>query len=391
MKKNLLYILSALLLIACSEEERTFVKTDSVAPQPVSNVEVRNIPGGAVLKYTLPDDEDLLCVKANYELKSGVSSEVKASLFVDTLKIEGFGTEEERVVELVAIDRSLNESSPVKVTVKPLEAPVVTIGRTLRLIADFGGVHAYWENPGRSEISVVLEQKDNNNEFNRIDAYYSTVVEGSAATRGMDTDPRDFKIYIQDRWGNVSEALETTISPLFEEQFDRTKITGMSIEGDQPSAWGWVLANLFDGTKSDGNGFHTANGSGVWPQWITFDLGVTGQISRIKVWQRLGDWIFKHGNLEHFEIWGTADAQNLNDPSVWTLMMDCKSTKPSGLPLGQISDEDRQWAEAGEEFVCDPSKPKVRYLRLHALQTWSNGDFFHMSEIEVYGQVDKDK
>ncbi len=190
MKKNLLYILSVLLLIACSEEERTFVKTDSVAPQPVSNVEVTNIPGGAILKYTLPDDEDLLCVKANYELKSGVSSEVKASLFVDTLKIEGFGTEDERIVELVAIDRSLNESSPVKVTVKPLEAPVVTIGRTLKLIADFGGVHAYWDNPGRSEISVILEQKDNNNEFNRIDAYYSTVVEGSAATRGMDTDPK---------------------------------------------------------------------------------------------------------------------------------------------------------------------------------------------------------
>lgn len=160
MKKNLLYILSVLLLIACSEEERTFVKTDSVAPQPVSNVEVTNIPGGAILKYTLPDDEDLLCVKANYELKSGVSSEVKASLFVDTLKIEGFGTEDERIVELVAIDRSLNESSPVKVTVKPLEAPVVTIGRTLKLIADFGGVHAYWDNPGRSEISVILEQKD---------------------------------------------------------------------------------------------------------------------------------------------------------------------------------------------------------------------------------------
>ena len=68
MKKNLLYILSVLLLIACSEEERTFVKTDSVAPQPVSNVEVTNIPGGAILKYTLPDDEDLLWVKANYEL-----------------------------------------------------------------------------------------------------------------------------------------------------------------------------------------------------------------------------------------------------------------------------------------------------------------------------------
>ena len=65
-------------------------------------------------------------------MKSGVSSEVKASLFVDTLKIEGFGTEDERIVELVAIDRSLNESSPVKVTVKPLEAPVVTIGRTFK-------------------------------------------------------------------------------------------------------------------------------------------------------------------------------------------------------------------------------------------------------------------
>lgn len=391
MKKDLLYILSALLLVACSEEERTFVKTDSDAPQPVTNVQVTNIPGGAILKYTLPEDEDLLCVKANYELQEGVPSEAKASLFVDTLKIEGFGTEDERTIELIAIDRSLNESSPVQVKIKPKEAPVITIGRTLDLIADFGGVHAYWDNPTRAEISVVLEQKDNNNEFNRIDAYYSSMEEGSASTRGMDTIPKDFKIYVQDRWGNKSDALEANIAPLFEEQFDRTKFTGMSLEGDQPSAWGWVISNLFDGTKSDGNGFHTANSSGVWPQWITFDLGVTGKISRIKIWQRLGEWIFKHGNLKHFEIWGTADMNNLNDPAAWTLMIDCHSIKPSGLPLGQISDEDRQWAEAGEEFVCDPSKPEVRYLRLHALETWSGGDFFHTSEIEVYGQVNRNK
>lgn len=385
MKKNIfLFLCTVLFFIACSEEKRPDIILNTVPPKPVTDVQVTNIPGGAILKYKLPDDEDLLYIKAIYSLKSGIKSEVRASLYSDTLKIQGFGNEDEHEVEILAVDRSKNESTPVKVKINPLEAPVNSIGKTLRLITDFGGVHAFWENPERAEISIVLEKEDNNKELVPIDVFYSTVIEGDGASRGMDTIPANFRVYVQDRWENKSSVLDTTLTPLYEIQFDRSKFRAMTVEGDEPAAWGWVLQNLFDGNT--GTGFHTAQGGGRWPQWVTFDMGVKGQISRIKVWQRQDDWQFRHGNLKHFEIWGTNDAQHLDDWSVWTRMIDCVSIKPSGLPAGTLSDEDKAKVAAGEEFVCLPSMPQVRYLRLKALENWAGGDFFHIMELQVFGQ-----
>ncbi len=386
MKRYLfLFLIITCYLVSCTEAERPVIATDNVPPGPVSNVEVTNIPGGAILKYQLPEDEDLLYVKAYYSLKEGVKSEVRASLYSDTLTILGFGTEDERTVEIVAVDRSRNESPVVTATIKPLEAPIVTIGNTLRVIPDFGGVHLFWDNINRNEISIILEELDNNSEYNPIEIFYSSMSAGDVASRGMDTLPKLFRAYVQDRWENKSIPIEATISPLFEEEFNHLKFKALLLSGDEPDAWGWTLPNAFDGNL--GTGFHTANNSGRWPQTISFDLNLTGKISRIKIWQRQEDWEFRHGNLKRFEIWGTNDGEHMNDWSVWTKMMECESIKPSGLPLGQLSDEDRAAVAAGEEFTCSPDFPAVRYLRLKAIETWSGGDFFHFMEIKVFGQT----
>ncbi len=65
--------------------------------------------------------------------------------------------------------------------------------------------------------------------------------------------------------------------------------------------------------------------------------------------------------------------------------MNCESIKPSGLPLGQVSAEDKAWADAGEEFICSPQNPKVRYIRIRVTETWANGDFIHISELQFFG------
>jgi hypothetical protein len=374
-------------MTGCTEEKRPEIVINTEPPKPVTDVQVTNIPGGAILKYQLPDDEDLLYVKAAYSYKDGHQAEARSSLYCDSIKILGFGTEDVRTVELRAVDRSNNESAPVSATIQPLEPPVNTIGKTLELMPDFGGVHLYWKNPERAEISVILEKEDNNNEYIPVEIFYSTVVEGDAASRGMDTIPGNFRVYIQDRWENQSTVLEGTLTPLFEAQFDRLKFQALYIDGDEPTAWGWVLPQIFDGDLT--TGFHTAQGTGRWPQWVTFDLGIKGKISRIKVWQRQEDWEFRHGNLKHFEIWGTNEVNQLADWDVWTMMIDCVSVKPSGLPMGQLSDEDRAAVAGGEEFICPPDMPAVRYLRLKALENWSGGDFFHIMEVEVYGQVEE--
>lgn len=381
-----LFLFLVLLLIAsCTEEPIGQVPIDNVAPGKVTNVKVENVKGGAILTYNLPKDEDLLYVKAIYPQRDNVFNEVKSSLYTDTLKLYGFGDTKPRQVTLYAVDRSKNESEGVTVTVEPLEPPLISIAQTLRAVEDFGGIHLYWDNPDRSEISVVVLREDSNMEYVPLETFYSSLATGNGAVRGLDTISGNFGIYVQDRWENRSEIQYTSLTPLYETQFDRLKFRSLQLPGDEPSAWGWVLSNIYDGVISDGNGFHTAQGSGNWPHAFTIDLGQAGRISRIKIYQRQGDWIYRHGNPRKFEVWGAETLDTSGDWSTWTKLMDCESIKPSELPLGQYSGEDVAWAGAGEEFLNSPENPQVRYLRFLITENWSGGDFVHFSELEIFG------
>ena len=68
-KELIFYLISLALFIACNEEPVGQTPLDNIAPGKVSDINVTNIPGGAYLTYKLPDDEDLLYVKAIYQLK----------------------------------------------------------------------------------------------------------------------------------------------------------------------------------------------------------------------------------------------------------------------------------------------------------------------------------
>ena len=74
-------IILGFIAFACNEEPIGQQPIDNVPPGPISNVKVENTPGGAILTYSLPQDEDLLYVKAVYSLKDGVMSEARSSLY----------------------------------------------------------------------------------------------------------------------------------------------------------------------------------------------------------------------------------------------------------------------------------------------------------------------
>jgi len=358
---------------------------DSTRPGEVTSIEVTNVPGGAVLKYKLPPDEDLLYVKAQYALREGVNSEVRASLYNDTLLIQGFGDTAERRVKVIAVDRSGNESAPAEASINPLEAPVTTIGKTLNVMADFGGVHAYWQNPDKAEISVVILREDQNQEYVVLETYYSSMKTGEGATRGLDTIPLKIKAYVQDRWENKSEIKDYTITPIYETKLDRSKFRPVKLPGDAGDCCGWVISNMWDDQWNGGNGYSSPGGTGQWPHAVTMDLGITAQISRIRLFQRSEPYVFAEGNPRKFEVWG---AQTL-DPSgswdSWTKLMDCTSIKPSGLPMGQNNNEDLDRSHNGEDFICSPENPKVRYIRIKVTRTWSGGDNMQISELQFFG------
>jgi hypothetical protein len=150
----------------------------------------------------------------------------------------------------------------------------------------------------------------------------------------------------------------------------------------------YALEKMFDGDKNAERSLATA-GDGNWPQSVTLDLGVTGKLSRIRLYQRISTppgYLFREGNLHRFELWGRADTPPLDgDWSGWTFLTACESIKPSGLPIGESNDEDLAVGQNGEDFPIPVSAAPVHYLRIKVTRTWANGDNFQIGEVEVYG------
>jgi hypothetical protein len=263
----------------------------------------------------------------------------------------------------------------------------VTVGKTLSLLPDFGGVHAYWENPTRAEISVVLLAEDHNKDYVPLETFYSSAKAGDVAKREMDTIPKNFRIYVQDRWENRSEPKDYTYTPIFERKLDRLKFRELKLPNDiQTAVGGWSISALWDDvTGVESNGLASQINQ-PWPHAFTFDLGALSKISRLRLFQRVSDdYIFAEGNVRKFEVWGSAEYEGTGDWNNWVKLMECSSVKPSGLPILQNTQEDKDRALNGEDFICPPTNPKVRYIRIKVNQTWSGTRNFQICELQVFG------
>lgn len=378
-----------IVFLSCKDETIKLEPKDGVAPGPVTNVTWDSIPGGAVFRYVLPDDEDLLYVKAVFYRGDGVRCESSATIYSDSLKIEGFGDTKPKEVQLIAVDRSENGSEPVMQTITPGVPDIFYVGQSLDVRADFGGVHAFWENKTKQDISVVLLIKDNNDEFVPLDTYYSSLVNGDGLYIGMDTIPVDCAVFAQDRWGNTSETkYYPELTPLYETLFDRNLFSALHLASDGPDyPNGWRLEEAFNGVKANNSGYSSAGGTGKWPQWVTIDMGITAKISRLRLYQRMDGYTFSEGNLKIFEVYGYEDtgATPQDAWDNWKLLIKCESIKPSGLPIGQNTVEDEARARNGEDFYNSADNPAVRYIRIKVLRTWGSGDNFQINEIEIFG------
>jgi hypothetical protein len=386
---GLMFIFAAgLFFQACKDEPIGQQPMDSIAPGKVTQITSRGIPGGAVIYYKLPKDEDLLYVKAIYSLQNEVK-EAKSSVYKDSIEIAGFGDTQPRQIQLIAVDRSKNESEPESTTVEPLTPPVISIGETLELVPDFGGIRASWENPTRANISVFIMMKDKNDDLVPLETFYSSQVTGSDVARGMDTIPVDVITYVQDRWGNRSASKSYTITPIYETEFNKDNFRRVRLDNDVAEFPGYTVDRIWDKNKNGDPCYSSPAGTGIWPQWLTFDLGVVGKLSRMRIYQRSGGnyaYAFHEGNLREFEIWGCLETPPASgDWSTWTKLADCVSVKPSGLPNGTNTDEDIKVVTNGEDFLIPLDAPVVRYLRILVKRTWADGTNFQTGEIDVFG------
>lgn len=393
MKKIIYITLAALLAVCCSEVDllHPYGEDDGKNPGVVTDVQVRNEPGGATIFYSLPKDKDLSYVRATFRGTNGVERNVTASAYVDSLVIEGLGNTNDCFVSLRSYDKHENASDEVKVKITPLTPPIQTVFESLQYHVDFGGFVIDFTNENKADIGIFVTRKNaDSNEQEYYDVHYTSMASGSYAVRGLPDDENEFGIYVEDHFGNRSETILFTETPWREDLLDKKLFYSLpygTIPGDLLSnELDRPMSNLWDGTIDNWNYGHT-----VWPlpfpHRFTFDLGVTAKLSRIKTWQRSAvDCRWQHGAWKLFKVYGCNEIP-ADGNADWVLVGDFLSVKPSGLPIGEVSDEDIQLLNDGEEFSFLRDAPAVRYLRFEINGVHSTMQLSCMSEITLWGEI----
>src|SRR5690606_5697245 len=214
--KKTFYFLILFLLLACKEEGRIdFIDNNAPAPQPVTVREVINTRGGATIRFALPNDNNLLGVKAVY-VRNGETIETKVSLYVDTLSVTGFGSSSSQDVQLFSVGKNEKLSEAVSVEIQPLAPPIQTV--LFDIEAGFGGVIASIDsNDAEAELALVLLADTlGNGSFSELQTFHTRSQRIKFPRRGLKIEPTKFGIYLRDRWNNVSDTVFRELLPLEE-------------------------------------------------------------------------------------------------------------------------------------------------------------------------------
>src|SRR5690606_18947048 len=205
--KNIVLLLCGFIfaLSSCDKVElRDNLEQDDVAPGVVTDVTFEGLPGAAKIKYSLPDDDDVLYVVGEYNIRPGLGYNVKSSYYNNSLTVVGFGTTDEYTVDLYVVDRSGNRSEKTTVSVTPLPPPVQTAFATLDYVQGFGGIFLTFENAAKANLVANVLVKDEHGDWVEYDKYYMALPFGAYSVRGLDAEPTTFGVSIYDRWENRS-------------------------------------------------------------------------------------------------------------------------------------------------------------------------------------------
>lgn len=395
-KFSLLLSLLGLVSLGCASDENDNVPLtkDSSAPGQITNIEVVNLSGKAEIKYQLPEDPNLLYVKATYMLDSGREMEVKSSYYNKSLWIEGFAKAGERDIEITTVNRSEVESAPVTVTINPKESSLYEVFRSLEVGPDFGGVFIRAKNEERIDLALLLMEKNDEGDWETSgNSIYTSTDSIFRTIRGLDTINYDLAFTIRDRFLNTSDTLFKTIKPIYETEIPRTQYSGYPLPGDAPTTeFPFPISRMFDNDFRNWPRIYITDAAAPAPHSFTIDLGAEVKISRIKVWDypqgtSSGFFYYWQFNMRKFEIWGSNNPTSDGSFNSWDKLGDYEVVKPSGLPLGQQNNEDIEFAQDGFNWSIPITAPKYRYLRINNLENWGGSGRIAIAELRVYGDT----
>ena len=440
MKKIIIILFALMALSSCSDKLGGRIDQPANVPVPgkVSVKSVRSIAGGAVIKVTIPDDEYLKGIVAEYE-RNGQTVNAKISRYVDSLTVEGFADTDPHTIQLYAFNVNEERSEGVSVTVNPLTPAIRTVHP--ELTGSFGGVKVRVEgNESKSDLAIcILRDPDPSHlglrpsemRLTEVTTLFTSSNNISLSRRGIEPVEALFGVYVRDHWGNVSDTSYCVLTPLVEVKLD-TVLTfkNANIADDNcPSANTsyYPVESLWDGSGlSQTPHFFASSESNPSPCWLTIDLGLgqrTASISRIATLPRIGYVIYGGGAVRDYEFWGSlgnleadgtytkpkgtvVEGNEHGFDDTWFCLGKFTQAKPSGyldngLP-GTVTAEDTETYNAGNDFELDPDayprcNEPLRYLRVVFANTFTTFEFGHNTsnrqvqtgEVTPFGKINE--
>ena len=336
-------------------------------------------------------------------MRHGKVSESKSSRYVDSLVVEGFGNTEPQDVKLYSVGVNGKLSESVSTTIKPLTPPVQSI--KFDMDASFGGVIISLEkNHSNADIAIILmTDTTDTSQWTEIQTFHTKSSERKFSRRGLDPTPGHFGLYLRDRWGNISDTVYKTLTPIEEIKIPKSKFRNAALPSDYftPAADEnkWRLEQIWQSEEGPNGTFYASSHSAPMPQWFTIELGCRVSLSRIQKWPRPDYELYSSTGPRVYQIWGS------NNPnpdgswdSSWKLLGEFEQFKPSGYgegrEVGPITDEDKKYWYNNTEFDLIPTEQApdphqtVTHLRIKILSTFATyGSEANMGQIIISGMT----
>ncbi len=389
-KKIIFLIFLITLTFSCSKNE----DVDSTPPGILSNISVVPTNGGGIISYSLPSDNDISYVRAEYTNSQGEEVFRVSSSYNTSVEINGLNQTTPIKVRLYVIDENENISDEVEVEFTPLESFIYLVQQSIEISPDLGGVKITWENNATKTVFVYVHILNGTDETIRI--LSSDNAEESLFIRGLDAVEMTFSTKVEDFDGNITDLqVVGNYTPLFEEKIEKntwTLITSQSINGN---AYEGRTVNFWDDivdtveTDSDNSYFiatrENNGGSLNFPLDIVIDLNKNVKIKRFKVWQRAywyqGGGVTYHyqeENIKSFNLYASNDAQS------WDLLGEFDIGDPRDS-AGNIPASAFQEAIDGHDFTLANTSEQFRYLKISITSNYGSTIITVGSEITLYG------
>lgn len=279
MKINKSYIAASLVALAMSVtacfqpvEGNTMSDTDtppSEITEDMINREACVVAPGEyhIIFKSLPEESNMLYVKAEYKVDNGTTIYKTMSVYSDTLVLEGFGSNVdyynpdtelyEYPIKLYSVSRAGSESKPYETYAQSQGPSVDVVAQTVEMAPSFSSMVLTCKNPQGKNLDVCAELEYLENLTTpKVNKVYAITSEDSLKSIIIDNIPGgayNVTVYVTDSYGNKSDI----VGPFYVPTLSDEKIIGKPSDfeageyTEDPRLWSFLSNDRLYGDQYD--------------------------------------------------------------------------------------------------------------------------------------------